>query len=668
MTVRQKRIWDLLVGESFLTAKEIGHHLHISDRTVRSDIKEINGERGREVILSKKGQGYYIEEPEPFWDMRAAGELENEENLEWEMIRRILFTGEVPYLELADEMYVSDTFLSKIVGRVNRRMAGRMRNGGIRKKKGCLVLELEEEEKRNYYNVYITTKNLNQFFEPESFSPYFEWVDICWIKELVLEKLGSRRNQFFDATIMRLVVEVGVMAERMAAGCYIQKEPSGQYREVRELIGSKEDKGQRQGREADEKPEPALTSVWGRDQKAEGQAWKQAQDQETRDIARDMMNAIEKELDIQAPPEEYRYLQQLLRNDFYYREGPDDGLAGGILGEILQGITLEYGYDLSGDEEFCQEMMSQIIGTLRRAENRQMKLNPILYRIKAQYPLEYDMAIFFADRFNHLTGTVVSEDEVGFFAIHIIRAMEARMMRGTKKVALVNPFGKPVKELIRKRLEEMGECRITIGASYSVFHMPASFPKDILAVLTTVPLETACEDVPVILCRNFLDYHEKEKLLTIMRQEEVSSVQSFYKRLFHPSLFFPELEASSPREALEFLSSQLERQGYVNHTFLESVLGREEVAPTVFENGFVISHAMENTAVRSAICVGILKERIPWGDCNVKMVFLLALAPNWNQNMAPVYNVMISSMMKPGTMRQLSRIKDCKAFVNHLLS
>ncbi|MCI8888208.1 MAG: PTS transporter subunit EIIA [Hungatella sp.] len=354
MTVRQKRIWDLLVGESFLTAKEIGHHLHISDRTVRSDIKEINGERGREVILSKKGQGYYIEEPEPFWDMRAAGELENEENLEWEMIRRILFTGEVPYLELADEMYVSDTFLSKIVGRVNRRMAGRMRNGGIRKKKGCLVLELEEEEKRNYYNVYITTKNLNQFFEPESFSPYFEWVDICWIKELVLEKLGSRRNQFFDATIMR--------------------------------------------------------------------------------------------------------------------------------------------------------------------------------------------------------------------------------------------------------------------------------------------------------------------------QEEVSSVQSFYKRLFHPSLFFPELEASSPREALEFLSSQLERQGYVNHTFLESVLGREEVAPTVFENGFVISHAMENTAVRSAICVGILKERIPWGDCNVKMVFLLALAPNWNQNMAPVYNVMISSMMKPGTMRQLSRIKDCKAFVNHLLS
>ena len=60
MTVRQRQIWDLLAGEECLTAKEIGHHLHISDRTVRSEIKEINREKGRELIRSKKGQGYFI--------------------------------------------------------------------------------------------------------------------------------------------------------------------------------------------------------------------------------------------------------------------------------------------------------------------------------------------------------------------------------------------------------------------------------------------------------------------------------------------------------------------------------------------------------------------------------------------------------------------------------
>lgn len=221
MTARQRQIWDLLMGEEYLTAKEIGQHLHISDRTVRSDIKEINGEKGREVILSKKGQGYYIEgqkPPEGVIDLRR---LEPEDNPEWEMVRQVLFGGEIPYGELAEELYISDTLLSRMVNRVNRRMAGRHGGGGICKRGGFLVMDMGEEERRNYYAVYVTTKNLARFFEPESFQPYFEWVDIVRIKEMLFESLGSGRTRFFDATIMRLVVEIGVMAERMAAGCLL---------------------------------------------------------------------------------------------------------------------------------------------------------------------------------------------------------------------------------------------------------------------------------------------------------------------------------------------------------------------------------------------------------------------------------------------------------------
>jgi len=635
MTVRQKQIWDLLMGEHFLTAKDIGRRLHISDRTVRSDIKEINGEKGREVILSKKGQGYYIEEQRPFWDMRSAGKLANEENLEWEIVRRVLFGRGVSYLELADELYISDTLLAKIINRVNRRMARRYARGTIRKRNGLLVMELGEEEIRNYYTVYITTKNLNQFFEPESFKPYFEWVDISHIKELLLKSLGSQRNQLFDATIMRLVVEIGVMAERMAAGFFI----SGGSRELGE--GRKE--GPKDG-VGDPESGGGLSKelVWA------------------------VMEELERTLDIKAPPEEYQYFHQVFRNDFYYLKKTESGMAGGILDEILSSIAMEYGYDFSGDQEFCQEMMAQIMGTLKRNWNRQLKINPILQRLKSQYPLEYDIAIFFADRFGRLTGCGVGEDEVGFFAIHIIRAMEARMMRSPKKVALVNPFGKQVKELIRKRLEDMGECQITIKESYSVFDLPSYFPRDILAVLTTVPLEKVPDDVPVILCRNFLDYHEKEKLLTVVREEEVRSVRTYFKKLFRPSLFFTDMELGQPQEILRFMCGQLKEQGYVREDFLEGVLEREKIASTVFAMGFAVAHAMENTAVKSAVCVCILKERISWGDCSVKIVFLLALAPNWNENMMPVYNVMIGSLMKAGSIHQLSKIKDCRAFAEQV--
>ena len=65
MTARQKRIWDLLAEHDCLTSQQIAALLHISDRTVRSDIKEINGEHASEVIRSKKGQGYFIDAGQP---------------------------------------------------------------------------------------------------------------------------------------------------------------------------------------------------------------------------------------------------------------------------------------------------------------------------------------------------------------------------------------------------------------------------------------------------------------------------------------------------------------------------------------------------------------------------------------------------------------------------
>ena len=47
MTERQKKIWNLLLDRDFLTAGQIGELLHISDRTVRNEIKEINEELKR---------------------------------------------------------------------------------------------------------------------------------------------------------------------------------------------------------------------------------------------------------------------------------------------------------------------------------------------------------------------------------------------------------------------------------------------------------------------------------------------------------------------------------------------------------------------------------------------------------------------------------------------
>lgn len=618
MTSRQKKIWDLLTEHEFLTSQRIARLLHVSDRTVRNDIREINGELGTEKILSRMGQGYYLKD-HSMESGEAASGLESEEGLKREIVRRVLFEYEVPYLELADELYISDSMLAKLVGQINRTMERICSRKRICKKNGLLVLELSESEKRDYYSQYVIISNLNQYFDLGSYQPFFEYVNMPECKDLILKGCLRKEKQFYDITIVRLIIGTAVMAERIGAGCGLKEESFEEKLSVDGCDGMEE-----------------------------------------------ILAGLENMLGLPLPPCEIRYFRKLFRNDFYYTK-EEGSQAGAILSRILIEINVEYGFDFTGDQEFHKELEAQLDGILQRSRNEQYLINPVLPRVKSQYPLEYDISIYFADRFKRITGVEISEYEIGMITVHFIRTMESNLGRMEKKVALINPFGKQIRELVSKRLSGIGECRLRIAYTYSVFQYPQDMPKDIIAVLTTVPLPSWPDGAAVILCRNFLDYHEKEKLLTVVRENQVSSVKTYFKTLFKPSLFFTDMEFNSREDAIVFMCRNLKEQGYVGKGFYDSVMQREAIAPTAFEPGFAFAHAMENNAERTAVCTCILKNKLPWGEYNVKIIFLFAMAPTWNHTIIPVYNVMIDNLFKANTIHKLAKINDCRKFMDLLI-
>jgi len=620
MTARQKRIWDLLAEHDCLTSQQIAALLHISDRTVRSDIKEINGEQKSEVIRSKKGQGYFIDAGQLEKRVRASETGRPEDDLEWAIIRQVLFCRETPYLDLAEELFISDTLLSKIVAELNRNITRRHNLPAILKQNGILTLNASEEEKRSYYTLYIMNRNVNHYFDMEQFQPFFDLVDLKELKELMFQELDLLCRHLYDTTIVRLVIGTAVMAERAVCGFFM--------------------------------PETSSDNSSAED---------------TPGTVRHFLEELGSRLFISFPQSEYEYFIRLFQNDFYYVRETPDSQAESLLEKILIEINVEYGFDFSIDKDFCHEMTEQLHGALERRRHRQHVINPVLTPIKSKYPLEYDIAIFFADRFKNISGISLSEDEISLFAIHFIRAMETNLGRTEQRIGLINPYGKQIKELIVKRLEDMGECRFQIAHTWSVFDYPREMPRDILAVLTTVPLPYKPADVPVILCRNFLNYHEKEKLLTVVRDSEVNSIKTYFKTLFKPSLFFTGMEFDSRQDAIAFLCGKLREQGYVEPGFLESVMQRESIAPTAFEPGFAFAHAMENNAKRTAVCVCVLKNKLPWGEYNVKIIFLFALAPTWNHTIIPIYNVMIDNLFKTNTIYKLAKVRDCRQFMELLI-
>ena len=81
---------------------------------------------------------------------------------------------------------------------------------------------------------------------------------------------------------------------------------------------------------------------------------------------------------------------------------------------------LAWNYCLEGfSEEFIQRLAAHIHLLRRRAFHGMEVPNPLAHRVKADYPLIYDMAVKIANIIEKSTEIAVSENEIAFLAFHV---------------------------------------------------------------------------------------------------------------------------------------------------------------------------------------------------------------------------------------------------------
>ncbi|MFR2694685.1 MAG: hypothetical protein ACLTBV_33265 [Enterocloster bolteae] len=109
---------------------------------------------------------------------------------------------------------------------LNRNITRRHSLPAILKQNGILSLAASEEEKRSYYTLYIMNRNVNHYFDMEQFQPFFDIVDLKELKELMFRELDLLSRHLYDTTIVRLIIDTAVMAERAVCGFFMPETPS----------------------------------------------------------------------------------------------------------------------------------------------------------------------------------------------------------------------------------------------------------------------------------------------------------------------------------------------------------------------------------------------------------------------------------------------------------
>ncbi|WP_057913801.1 fructose-specific PTS transporter subunit EIIC [Peribacillus muralis] len=146
------------------------------------------------------------------------------------------------------------------------------------------------------------------------------------------------------------------------------------------------------------------------------------------------------------------------------------------------------------------------------------------------------------------------------------------------------------------------------------------------------------------------------------------------KNMTHPNLVLFDVEASSKKQVIGHLISELYKEGYLEseEPFLKAVLKREEVSPTGLEKGLAIPHGKSSAVKKAAFAVARLKTPIQdWESIDpnnkVQLVFLIAIPESEaGTTHLKVLSTLSTNLMRDGYLEGLMSAENPEIFLERL--
>ena len=311
-----------------------------------------------------------------------------------------------------------------------------------------------------------------------------------------------------------------------------------------------------------------------------------------------------------------------------------------VVSLMLETVLNVFNFDLRDNLELRMNLARHIVPLSYRLKCHMPLKNPMLRAIRERYPLAWSMAaessIVLADAY----GAAPSDDEIGYIALTFALALgrEESQVVG-KNIVIVCASGVGTARLLEylyrnefgKWLESIETCDLN--------HIDEVDFSNVDYVFTTVPLDKSLP-VPVREVSMFMDESEVRDIRCILSNEIHPSGDSL-SDYFDEKLFFPNLEATTREEALDYLCDRRIAFGGAGKDFKELVFRREELMYTTFGDNVAMPHPLEAVSDSTLITVGVTKAPIPWGEHEIQVIFLLSVAKD-----APINHILYDSLAK----------------------
>lgn len=604
----ESRLWMLLdiLSEDYKTSKQLGEELGVSEKTVRTRIKEleeaISGSGAKIYSKPRFGFRLKVEEPDK-WKEFQAGRYKEESGIPLDSNERVeymlaLFLNRLDYMkleELSDFMYVSPKTLTNELKRVEYILE-------------CFSLKLE---RKPYYGIRAVGREFDKrccILQNFYLSKKPSWMNDARheqenkaIAGFLLKLAKEYEIRFTEIAFQNTVFYISLSISRMKKGFFIGAEMS---------------------------PIP--------DKRIRAEVELAAKLYKSLDI--------ETAYSIRMPWEEIYFTGAYIAGRRILELSQDWGENNliatkeidSLVSRILEEIFISYGIELRNDFNLRIMLIQHFIPMEIRVKYNIPVENVPDHQIKEKYMLAYSMGQLAAGQMSEHYKREMPEDEILCISLYFAMALEERKTIRKRKnhILLICVSGKASSRLLKYRFQrEFGEYIDSLEVC-GIHELERIDFKHVDFVFTTVPIYRTVS-APIMEIHDFLESGEIMSVRHFLQRGGMQFLNKYYRK----ELFFSHVRGETREAVIHEICERAAKFVWIPDGFEQSVLERERFGATDFGNLAAIPHPRHVITRETMVVVAVLEKPILWSSNMVQLVVLTSLNEDDEEETQQFYEV-----------------------------
>lgn len=337
------------------------------------------------------------------------------------------------------------------------------------------------------------------------------------------------------------------------------------------------------------------------------------------------------------------------------RSGVEPRVEAAVRAEIARASD-EYGVDLN-DETFVLRLALHVQNLLRRAEESALTRNPLTRSLKSSYPMIFEVAVSIASGLHDRVGTPIHDDEIAYIAMHVGGRLErSRTAESILTATIVCPGYQELHELLRSSVgRSLGSAIEVTSVVTNVDPDWSSFDTDL--VLSTIQPGAGGERFVRI--QPFLTDADVERVqqaaARVRRGRRLARLRGELERYFLPEAFVFPLPDEGDEGIIRRLGKPLVDAGLIGEDYIANTIVRERMSSTAFTDALAVPHALQMTARRTAISIGLADGSASWGDGRVQVVALAAFSESDRAAFQTVFEQLVEVFSERESVQRIVR-------------